>query len=175
MGVYLLRNYKEIMYIKNLNKRIPGAKNFRYKEFIRSDVAIRLGINNIPNDNQWKNIKRLAVNVLQPIRKKFGQIKITSGFRSVELNQAIGGSRYSNHCRGEASDIEPADTNIKLVDIMEYIVENLEFRTVILEFPMSGWIHCDYREGGNLKRIKLKDKNHHYKTVSMEYIRKLYG
>lgn len=161
--------------MRNLNKKIPGAPNFRYKEFIRSDVAIRLGIDNIPNEKQWKNIEKLAVNVLQPIRNKFGSIRITSGFRSVELNQAIGGSRYSNHCRGEAADVEPFDDNVKLVDIMEYIVENLEFRTVILEFPMLGWLHSDYREGGNLKRIKLKDRNHHYKTASMEYIRKLYG
>jgi hypothetical protein len=163
------------MYIKNLNKKIPGAPNFRYKEFIKSDVAIRKNIRNIPNEKQWRNIEHLAVNVLQPIRKKFGQIRITSGFRSVELNQTIGGSRYSNHCRGEASDIEPVDTNIKLVDIMEYIVENLEFRTIIAEFFPAGWIHIVFREEGNHKRIKLKDKNHHYKTVSMEYIRKLYG
>lgn len=159
----------------DLNKKITGAKNFRYKEFIKSDVAIRLGIDNIPNDEQWKNIEKLTVNVLQPIRNKFGQIRITSGFRSVELNQAIGGSRYSNHCRAEASDVEPIDDGIKLIDIMEYIVENLEFRTVILEYPTAGWLHVDYREGGNLKRIKLKDRDHNYKTVSMEYIKKLYG
>lgn len=161
--------------MRNLNKKIPGAPNFRYKEFIKSDIALRKNIKNVPNKRQWKKIEKLAVNVLQPIRNKFGGIKITSGFRSIELNQAIGGSRYSNHCRGEAADIEPFDDNVKLVDIMEYIVNNLEFRTVILEFPRSGWLHADYREGGNLKRIKLKDKNHHYKTVSMEYIKKLYG
>ena len=161
--------------MRNLNKKIPGTKNFRYKEFIRSDTAIRKGINNIPNEKQWKNIEKLAVNVLQPVRNKFGRIRITSGFRSPELNQVIGGSRYSNHCRAEAADVEPVNVKVKLVDIMEYIVENLEFRTIILEFPKTGWLHVDYREGGNLKRIKLKDKNHHYKTVSMGYIRKLYG
>jgi hypothetical protein len=160
--------------MRNLNKRIPGAKNFKYKEFIRSDVAIRLGIDNVPNDDQWGNIERLAVNVLQPIRNKFGQIRITSGFRSVELNQAIGGSRYSNHCRAEAADIEPVNNNIKLVDIMEYIVDKLEFRTIILEYPPLGWLHTDYREGENLKRIKLKDKNHHYKVISLEHIKRLY-
>jgi uncharacterized protein YcbK (DUF882 family) len=160
--------------MRNLNKKIPGAPNFRYKEFIKSDVALRKNIKNVPNKRQWKNIEKLAVNVLQPIRNKFGRIRITSGFRSVELCLAIGSSKRSNHAKGEAADIEPVNANVKLVDIMEYIVENLEFRTVILEYPPLGWLHIDYREGRNLKRIKLKDKNYHYKIVSLEYIKKLY-
>jgi hypothetical protein len=161
--------------MRNLNKKIPGAPNFRYKEFIKSDVALRKNIINIPNEKQWRNIEKLAVNILQPIRNEFGSIRITSGFRSIELCLAIGSFKWSNHAKGEAADVEPFDDNVKLVDIMEYRVENLEFRTVIAEWFPGGWVHSDYREGGNLKRIKLKDKNHHYKTVSMEYIRKLYG
>lgn len=159
----------------NLNKKIPGAKNFRYKEFVRSDTALRMGIDNTPNERQWRNIERLAVNILQPIRNKFGRIRIVSGYRSYQLNKKIGGSKYSNHMKAEAADIEPVSIKVSLFDIVKYIVENLEFRTVILEYPFSGWIHSDYREGGNLKRIKLKDQNHNYKTVSMGYIRKLYG
>jgi hypothetical protein len=91
----------------NLYDRIPKAYNFRYIEFIRSNTAIRLGINNIPNNDQWENIERLAVNVLQPIRIHFGPIIIRSGYRSPILNKNIGGSSISNHMKGEASDIEP--------------------------------------------------------------------
>ena len=163
------------MYIKNLNKRISGARNFRYKEFIKSDVALRKNIKNVPNEKQWKNIEKLAVNILQPIRNKFGSLKITSGFRSPELNIAIGGSKYSNHCRGEAADVEPVDGSTKLIDLIQFIYENLEFRTVILEYPPLGWCHVVYREGGNVKRLKLKDRNHNYTIVSLKYLRKLYG
>lgn len=159
----------------DLNRKIPGAKNFKYKEFIRSDTAIRKGINNIPNEKQWENIEKLAVNILQPIRNKFGRIRIVSGYRSYKLNKVIGGSPYSNHVRGEASDIEPVNDKISLLDIVKFIVKNLEFRTIILEYPILGWIHTDYREGGNLKRIKLKDKNHNYKNVTLNYLIDLYG
>jgi uncharacterized protein YcbK (DUF882 family) len=158
----------------NLNKRIPGARNFRYKEFIKSDVAIRKGISNIPNEQQWKNIEKLAVNILQPIRKKFGRIRILSGYRSYELNKIIGGSSYSNHMKAEAADIEPVSVKVSLLDVVEYIVKNLEFRTVILEYPPLGWIHSDYREGGNIRRLKLKDKRHNYTNVTLDYLKDLY-
>lgn len=161
--------------MRDLNKKIPGAPSFRYKEFIKSDVALRKNIKNVPNKRQWKNIEKLAVNILQPIRNKFGRIRITSGFRSVKLCLAIGSSKRSNHAKGEAADVEPVNVNVKLLDIIEYIVNNLEFRTVIAEYFPGGWCHIVYRKGGNVKRLKLKDKNHNYTTVSLEYLRKLYG
>lgn len=160
--------------MKNLYDKIPGAPNFRYYEFLRSDTAKRLGIDNTPADWQWENLERLAANVLQPVREKFGPIRITSGYRSVELNRAIGGSSLSNHCRGEASDIEPVNIRIKLIDIIEYIVEELEFRTVIAEYMPDGWVHVDYREGGNLKRLKLKDASHHYENITLRDLKEIY-
>lgn len=160
--------------MRDLQARIPGAPSFKYKEFVRSDVAIRLGINNIPTDEEWEKIELLAVMVLQPVRNHFGRIKITSGFRAKKLNKAIGGSTTSNHCRGEASDIEPLEEGVTLLDVIKWIYENLEFRTLILEFPLDGWIHVDYREGGNLKRLKLKDRNHNYQNVSIDYLEELY-
>jgi len=159
----------------NLNSKIPGAPNFKYKEFIKSDTAIRKGIDNTPTDEYWKNIEKLAVNVLQPARKALGRIRITSGYRSKELNTAIGGSKYSNHCKGEASDIESGEENVSLMELLEWIYNNCKFRTLILEYPPLGWCHVDYREGGNLKMLKLKDKNHNYETVSIDYIKGLYG
>lgn len=158
----------------NINDKIPGAPNFRYKEFVRSDVAIRKGINNTPNDEQWENIERLAVNVLQPIRNEFGPIRITSGFRNKELNVAVGGSKYSNHCRGEAADIKPIQTNISLLDLIVFVYNNLSYRNMIAEFMPFGWLHIDHRSGQNIKKLKLKDEIHNYEEVTLDYLVDLY-
>lgn len=158
----------------DLNVRIPGAKNFKYKEFVRSDVAIRKRINNIPEEWQWDNIEELAVNVLQPVRERFGGIRITSGFRSQELNVSIGGSKWSNHCRGEAADIEPVDDRVKLFNILDFIYNDLSFRNLILEYPPYGWVHVDYRKGNNIKKLKLKDATHDYQEVTLNYLRGKY-
>jgi zinc D-Ala-D-Ala carboxypeptidase len=160
----------------NLEDKIPGAESFKYKEFTRSTFAIRKGINNIPNAKQWYNIEKLAVNILQPVRNQFGMIKITSGFRTIELNKLIGGSPTSNHCRGEAADIEPLVPGLHLLDLVEFIYNYLEFRTIILEYPKeNGWVHVDYREGGNLKNLKLKDYHHDYEDVALSDLLKLGG
>ena len=157
------------------NDRVKGTNNFKYGEFTKSSTALRKGIDNTPSDEHWENIEDLASNVLQVLRDKFGPIRITSGYRSEELCIAVGSSKNSNHARGQAADIEPYDSRIKLVSILEYIVENLEFRTVIAEYFPGGWIHVDFRTGGNIKRIKLKDANHHYKEVSLAYIKQIYN
>ena len=161
--------------MRNLYDKIPGAPNFRYKEFVKSMTALRYGINNIPPDEKtWRNIESLAVNVLQPIRNEFGGIRILSGYRSPKLNIKIGGSPTSNHCRGEAADIEPLNPEVTLLDIFNYINNYLKFRWVICEYFPTGWIHVDYREIDNIKGIKLKDEIHNYKIVNSEYINNLY-
>jgi len=160
---------------RNLNASIPGAPNFSYGEFIKSATALRHGINNVPTEDQWKKIESLAKHILQPIRNRFGRLRITSGFRSVELCIKIGSSATSNHARAEAADIEPYDPSITLVEIVKWIYTNLEFRTIILEYAPDGWVHVDYRKGGNLKRLKLKDDNNNYTDVTIEELERLYG
>ncbi len=161
--------------MRNLQDKIPGASSFKYGEFVRSEVATRLGIKNEPDEKQWQNIELLAREVLQPVRNKFGRIKITSGFRCEELNKRIGGSEFSNHCRGEAADIEPMEKGVTLFEVLEWIYENLEFRTVIAEFfTRDGWIHIDYRVGGNIKRLRLRDEKHKYEDVTMKFLKELY-
>jgi len=160
--------------LRNLRERIPGAPNFTYGEFVKSDTAIRLGIDNTPTEQHWKCIEALAINVLQPVREKFGRIRITSGYRSVKLCKAIGSSASSNHARGQAADFEPYSGNVSLVSIIEFIAEELDFRTAILEYPPQGWVHCDYRIGGNSKLVKLKDKTHNYTNVSVEFLKSNY-
>lgn len=159
----------------DLKSKIPGAENFRYYEFTKSQVALRLGIDNTPSPAQWNNIERLASNVMQPIRQRFGPIRITSGYRSIPLCLKIGSSPSSNHARGQAADFEPFNVRLKLIDIVEWAYYNLQFRTIICEYFSGGWIHIDYRHGGNLKRLKLKDKSHNYQDVKMSYLKDLYG
>lgn len=124
------------------------SPNFSLHEMTKSETALRLNLDNIPSDQVVANLKMLAVNVLQPIRNHFQRgVKVNSGYRSPDVNQAVGGSRTSDHCRGCAADIEiPGIANYELA---KWIKENLKFKQLILEFytlgiPDSGWVHVSY-------------------------------
>ena len=123
------------------------SRNFSLQELIKSDTAIRRGIDNNPNADQIEKLKALCENILQPVRDHFGRVKVTSGFRSVELCTAIGSSANSQHAKAEAADFEVMGTdNAELAD---WINQNLDYDQLILEFytpgePNSGWIHCSY-------------------------------
>ena len=123
------------------------SRNFTLQELIKSDTAIRKGIDNNPNADQIKKLEMLCERVLQPVRDHFGRVKVTSGFRSAELCVAIGSSVNSQHARAEAADFEVMGTdNAELAD---WINKNLDYDQLILEFytpgePNSGWIHCSY-------------------------------
>lgn len=168
--------------MRDLRAKIPGASNFLYGEFVKSDTAIRLGIINEPDEVQWQSIEKLAVNILQPVRDHFGRINITSGFRTPQLCLAIGSYRVvagkpvvtSNHARGQASDIEPDDTTIPLVDLLNFIHNECEYRELIAEYFPGGWVHVAYREGANDRILKLKDPNHNYAVVDIAYINSIY-
>ena len=126
------------------------TRNFTLSELTKSDTAIRKGINNNPNADQIEKLKALCENILQPVRDHFGRVKVTSGFRSVELCTAIGSSANSQHAKAEAADFEcPGVDNVELAD---WIKKELPYDQLILEFytpgePNSGWIHCSYIEG----------------------------
>ena len=132
------------------------TRNFTLSELTKSDTAIRKGINNNPSAEQIEKLKALCENILQPVRDHFGRVKITSGFRSVELCEAIGSSSRSQHAKAEAADFECMGTdNAELAD---WIYANLEFDQLILEFytpgePNSGWIHCSYVPEGGRKQF----------------------
>ena len=123
------------------------TRNFSLSELIKSDTAIRKGINNNPNAGQIENLKLLCENILQPVRDHFGRVKVTSGFRSPELCVAIGSSVNSQHAKAEAADFEcPGVDNAELAD---WIHRELSYDQLILEFytpgePNSGWIHCSW-------------------------------
>ena len=117
------------------------------KELLFSETATRLGINNIPNDQSLFNLQTLIYEVIEPIINKFGDIKITSGYRSPELCKAIGSSITSQHCLGMAVDCEVLGIPNK--ELADWVVNNLEYDQVILEFwekdkINSGWVHISY-------------------------------
>lgn len=123
------------------------SENFSLAELIKSDTAVRKGIDNNPDEIVTANLQALVDNILQPVRDTFGRVKITSGYRSPLLNSSIGGSKTSHHCYGFAADFEVAGKDNKELAI--WIRDNLKFTQLILEFytegdPNSGWVHCSY-------------------------------
>jgi len=123
------------------------SRNFTLSELIKSDTAIRKGINNNPNAEQIEKLKALCENILQPVRDHFGRVKITSGFRSVELCMAIGSSANSQHAKAEAADFECV--GVDNAELADWIKNNLPYDQLIVEYytpgePNSGWIHCSY-------------------------------
>ena len=132
------------------------SENFTLQEFTKSQTAERRGIDNTPVEGHLENAKALFENVVQPVRDNFGVTVINSGYRSGDLNYAIGGSNTSQHCKGQAVDIEcPGTPNY---DVAKWIEENLEFDQLILEFytpgiPDSGWVHVSYNSEENRKSV----------------------
>lgn len=123
--------------------------HFRLSEFTGSQTAARLRLDNTPPAGAIANLTALCNNVLEPLRAHYGRpIVISSGFRAPAVNRAIGGSPTSQHCKGEAADLEiPGVSN---VDVARWIAANLAFDQLILEFytpgqPSSGWVHVSYR------------------------------
>jgi hypothetical protein len=132
------------------------SENFTLAEFTKSQTAIRMGIDNTPEEEHLENAKALFENVVQPVREQFGPTTINSGYRGPALNEAVGGSSKSQHCKGQAVDIEvPGVPN---AEVAEWIEENLDFDQLILEFytpgiPDSGWVHVSYNGDANRKSV----------------------
>jgi len=114
---------------------IKISEHISIKEATRSNTAERLGIDNFPDSPTLANMQALAENVFEPLRKHFGHpIYITSFYRSSELNKAIGGSSKSQHCKGQAIDIDDVIGSSTNADFFNYIKDNLEFDQLIWEF-----------------------------------------
>ena len=144
------------------------TENFSLAEMIKSETALRRGLDNTPGEEEINNLRTLCEQVLQPIRTAYARgVKVNSGFRHPDVNAAVGGSRTSDHCRGMAADIEiPGVANY---DLAKYIEEYFEFTQLILEFytpgvPDSGWVHVSY-DPSNLKKQVLTAMRENGKTV----------
>jgi hypothetical protein len=123
----------------------------------------------MPTEEHIENFKKLAENVFQPIRDHFGvPIRISSGYRSEALNKAIGGAgkmvngKYvpsSQHCTGEAIDIDMDGTSITNKQVFDYIKEHLQFDQLIWEFGTDSnpdWVHVSYESTGKQRKQVLK-------------------
>lgn len=150
------------------------SEHLDLSEVIRSESAKRNGISNMPIEAHIANLKLLAENIFQPIRNNFRcPIHISSGYRSIELNRVIKGSLTSQHCTGEAIDIDMDGTPNGVTNkmVFDYIKNNLEFDQLIWEFGNDDnpdWVHVSYESTGKqrkqvLKAIRINGKTQ-YKT-----------
>jgi hypothetical protein len=149
------------------------SKHLSLAEVSRSETAKRRGINNTPTSEHLANFKKLAENIFEPIREHFGvPIIISSGYRSKELNAAIGGSLTSQHCQGEAIDIDMDGTSITNAQIFNYIKDNLNFDQMIWEFGTDknpDWVHVSYESSGKQRKQILKAVKSGGKTSYIAY------
>jgi hypothetical protein len=147
------------------------SENFTLSEFTKSQTAARQDIDNTPQGEHLDAAEELFKNVVQPVRDAFGITVINSGYRSPELNVAVGGSSRSQHCKGQAVDIEcPGTPN---AEVAQWIVDNLDFDQIILEFytpgiPDSGWVHVSYVSEDDNRRSILTALKENGKTVYKE-------
>ena len=124
------------------------SKHISYKEGVYSRTAMRRSIKNNPNAEQMENMISIAEEVFEPLRMWVGgPIKINSFFRSPELNKAIGGSGKSQHCHGQAIDLDDTFGRATNAEMYKFIKENLDFDQIIWEFgddTNPDWVHVSY-------------------------------
>ena len=151
------------------------SKNFTLKELTRSNTALRLGIDNEPSKEGILKLTLLATSLLQPLRNVVGSLRITSGYRSPKLSEAIGSSSISQHCRYEAVDMQYVKRgkmdNIKIYNAL--IDLDLDYDQCILEFGNAtehidptepDWIHLSWKVVDNRRQTLVAYKDENNKT-----------
>tara|TARA_B100000902_G_C27245915_1_gene882589 strand:- start:77 stop:532 length:456 start_codon:yes stop_codon:yes gene_type:complete len=148
------------------------SEHISYKEGTYSNTATRRGIDNTPNDEQLTNMELVAEKVFEPLRDHVGgPIKINSFFRSPELNKAIGGSTKSQHCKGQAMDIDDTFGRMTNAEMYHWIKENLDFDQMIWEFgddDNPNWVHVSYVSDASNRNRCLKAYKEEGKTKYIE-------
>ena len=151
------------------------SKNFTLQELIYSSTALRLGIDNSPTKEGVLKLTLLATSLLQPLRERLGALRVTSGYRSPQLSEAIGSSANSQHCRYEAVDMQFVKRG-KMDNLLIYqalIDLDLDFDQCILEFGNSSkeldpthpaWIHLSWKVTDNRKQVLIAYKDENNKT-----------
>ena len=147
------------------------SKHISSKEGVYSATALRRGIDNTPNEEQLSNMKLIAEKIFEPLREYVGgPIKINSFFRSPRLNKAIGGSTTSQHCKGQAMDIDDTFGYKTNADMYKFIKENLNFDQMIWEFGDDNnpnWVHISYVSPDKNRNRCLKAYKENGRTKNM--------
>ena len=161
------------------------TQHLNLAELTRSETAKRKGISNIPTPEHLENLKNLAINIFEPIRRYFDTpIHVSSGYRSVDLNKAIGGAgkivdgKYiptSQHCLGEAIDIDMDGSNNGITNkhVFDYIKQHLNFDQLIWEFGTKDnpdWVHVSYKTKGSQRKQVLRAVKQGTKTTYIPYV-----
>ena len=144
------------------------SNHISYREGVYSTTAKRLGLDNTPNNEQLNNMELIAHEVFEPLRTYVGgPIKINSFFRSPKLNKAIGGSSKSQHCKGQAMDIDDTYGRMTNAEMYHFIKEHLDFDQIIWEFgddDNPDWIHVSYVSPEDNRKRCLKAYRENNKT-----------
>ncbi len=148
------------------------SKHVSYKESVYSRTADRLNLNNDPSEAHLLNMKLIAEKVFEPLREHVGgPIKINSFYRGPELNKAIGGSAKSQHCHGQAIDIDDTFGHATNAEMYNWVKENLDYDQMIWEFgddKNPNWVHISYvnpEENRNRCLKAYKDNNNKTKYM----------
>jgi len=151
------------MHQTNHQNNMQLSEHLSLNEVIKSSTAIRLGIDNNPTEAHLNNLKSLAEKIFEPLRNHFGKpIYISSGYRSLALNNAVpGSSATSQHCSGEALDLDQDDRNTGITNkmVFDYIKNNLDFDQLIWEYGTStnpDWVHVSYESSGRQRKQILR-------------------
>ena len=144
------------------------SKHISDKEATYSITALRLGLDNTPGDKEYSNMQLLAEKIFEPLRKYVGgPIKINSFYRGLELNKAIGGSSKSQHCNGQAIDIDDTYRYKTNAEMYKWIKENLNYDQMIWEFGDDNnpaWVHVSYVSEEDNRNRCLKAQKENGKT-----------
>jgi len=147
------------------------SEHVSYKEGVRSTTALRLGLNNDPSEEHLENMKMVSEKVFEPLRAFVkGPIRINSFYRGPELNKAIGGSSKSQHCKGQAMDIDDTYGHMSNATMFDWIRKTLSYDQMIWEFGTENnpdWVHVSYVSEEKNRNRCLKAYRENGKTKYM--------
>lgn len=140
-------------------ERVMLSPHFSLKEMTNSGTAIRHGIENKPNEETINRLRALCQNVLEPLRTRFGAIRITSGYRCQRLNALVGGQPNSQHLYGEAADLHIASMEVGQ-KMFDYIRDHLPFDQLLFEHNMRNgcrWLHVSFKSDRGKNRKDARE------------------